>query len=470
MALLTSFIFYDLTLLVLFTLFVILFLYKNRKNVEKEGILYLYKTKIGMRAMDKIANKFKTFWYYLGYFIVFIGYILMTFIVIYLIYTVYEYLKRADLITQVIGNAPPIALFIPYFPRIFGYQSMFPDFWFVYFIVVIAIIAIVHEGAHGVYARVHGIKIKSTGFGFLGPILAFFVEQDDKDMEKKKIFPQLSVLAAGVFANLITALIFFILLVLFFNMAYAPVGVNIADYSSQVIPISQIEEISVTDQVLNLEEIKLTKVLINGIPFFALDSFVNMNEEELSNYEYVRLYQDQPAINKELKGTIVKINDVEIKNIEDLSREIESKEVGEKIILTTLENNNLQDYEITLSKDYTSDRPVIGIAVGNKPSLQIFGLIETTFKKPGIEYSPKNNKMIFEFFYYLFLWIIFTNFLLAILNMLPVGIFDGGKFFYLTILAITKSEKIAEKFFKASTWIILLSILLLMLRWFISLI
>ena len=49
--------------------------------------------------------------------------------------------------------------------------------------------------------------------------------------------------------------------------------------------------------------------------------------------------------------------------------------------------------------------------------------------------------------------------------MIPVGIFDGGRFWYLTVLAITKNKKIAEKAFKASTWFILLLVAILMIVW-----
>jgi hypothetical protein len=60
--------------------------------------------------------------------------------------------------------------------------------YFTYWIVAIALVAIFHEGFHGIFARFYNIKIKSTGFGFLGPFLAFFVEQDDKQMQKAKPF------------------------------------------------------------------------------------------------------------------------------------------------------------------------------------------------------------------------------------------------------------------------------------------
>ncbi len=56
----------------------------------------------------------------------------------------------------------------------------------------------------------------------------------------------------------------------------------------------------------------------------------------------------------------------------------------------------------------------------------------------------------------------------ALINMLPVGIFDGGRFFYLTILALTKSEKIAKRSFVFLTQFFIFLLLLLLIFWGIS--
>ena len=60
------------------------------------------------------------------------------------------------------------------------------------------------------------------------------------------------------------------------------------------------------------------------------------------------------------------------------------------------------------------------------------------------------------------------NLLVALFNMLPVGIFDGGRFFYLTVWGITGSEKIGMKAFKFMTWLIIGVFALLMSRWIIG--
>ena len=48
------------------------------------------------------------------------------------------------------------------------------SFW--HWIIIIFIVALVHEFSHGIFARLYNIKIKSSGFAFLGPIPAVFNE------------------------------------------------------------------------------------------------------------------------------------------------------------------------------------------------------------------------------------------------------------------------------------------------------
>src|SRR3989338_1667009 len=72
-----SFILYDLIFLVLFTLGVVLFLYNRRHNLHRQGLLYLYKTKVGIKFIEWTSRKFPRTLYYLQYVVVFSGFILM---------------------------------------------------------------------------------------------------------------------------------------------------------------------------------------------------------------------------------------------------------------------------------------------------------------------------------------------------------------------------------------------------------
>ena len=60
------------------------------------------------------------------------------------------------------------------------------------------------------------------------------------------------------------------------------------------------------------------------------------------------------------------------------------------------------------------------------------------------------------------------NILVALFNMLPLGILDGGKFFLLTIAGLTRSEEIGRKAYKIATWILVLMFAVLMVKWAVS--
>jgi len=93
-------------------------------------------------------------------------------------------------------------------------------------------------------------------------------------------------------------------------------------------------------------------------------------------------------------------------------------------------------------------------------------------KDPSVYYAPSAKGEFASgltiFIYNLLFWIIIINVSVMLVNMLPFGIFDGGKFFYLTILGLTKSTKKAEKCFKIVNSIILIFLMLLMVVWFIK--
>jgi len=91
----------------------------------------------------------------------------------------------------------------------------------------------------------------------------------------------------------------------------------------------------------------------------------------------------------------------------------------------------------------------------------------TSFKKPNVYYEPKFNG-ISLFIYNLLWWLILISISVALINMLPVGIFDGGRFFYLTVLGLTGSEKTARRLFVFSTQFFLFILLLLMVLWVFS--
>ena len=193
---------YDLIFGILFYVLVIFFFYIMRKNVTIKGILFIYRTKAGLKAMDKIANIFPRLLKGMEPVSIILGFISMAALFIFLIYYTFLLFIRPD---------TPAAL-APLLPgvRIPGLPIL--PFWF--FIISVFFIIIVHESAHGVFARLHNLKIKSSGLVFLGPLPGAFVEPDEKKMSKLSAKAQLGILSAGSFANIILFLVVFLISIL----------------------------------------------------------------------------------------------------------------------------------------------------------------------------------------------------------------------------------------------------------------
>jgi len=210
-----NFVIYDLVFFGLFTLIVILFLYARRANLKRQGLLYLYRTQVGVRFINWTSKKFPRTLSALRYLVVASGAALMAIMVYYLIHFSYLYITSPFVAKAL--KVPVLIPLIPYLPELFKIDFL-PPLYFTYWIIIIAIIAVPHEFAHGIFARLSKIKVLSTGFGFLGPFLAAFVEPDEKKTEKASKFSQLSILGAGTFANLIVAAIFTLILFLFLSL------------------------------------------------------------------------------------------------------------------------------------------------------------------------------------------------------------------------------------------------------------
>jgi len=482
-----SFYIYDITFLVIFSLAVGIFLYRRRKNLQREGIMYLYRTQVGIKFINYVGTKYKKTLTVLSYFVVISGYLLMASMLYFLYQLLYIYLFRPDIVQQI--KIPPLMPLIPYLPAAFKI-SFLPPFYFTYWIIAIAVIAIFHEFAHGIFAKRYGVRIKTTGFGFLGPFLAAFVEPDEKQMEKKSKFQQITILSSGTFVNLILAIFFFLILAFFFASAYEPAGAIFNTYIPGAVEISSIsmvggkiissptaEELSSIIKKNNLEDdlvlggngnkLNFTKVIANNQTYYiTLESL----QEQLELEEgYVGLYYDLPAINAGLRGIIIEIDGNKIRDYDDLTIVMENYNPSDKINMKTKFEGEILEYELELGEDPTQEgRAVLGIGYSGGKTGVIRAISEffNFFKKPATNYEPKFNAEFIIFIYNLIWWLALINLSVALINMWPVAIFDGGRVFMLTIWGITKSEKFAMALFKILTYLILGSLLLLMLGWF----
>jgi len=199
----------NLVLVVLFYLLVILIIYYNRQKFEiHANIIALYRTKVGIRAMDKVVEKVPFLVKWFGYIGIIFGFVGMGYISYVMVQGAYLLLTGA-LVDPVVSPVIP-GVRIPGSP-------LFVPFW--YGIISIFIVAAIHEFSHGIVARVHKIEVKNTGVVFFGPIIGAFVEPDEKELAKVSVLKRLSVFSAGPFSNIVTGIL--VLLCMVFVLAPA---------------------------------------------------------------------------------------------------------------------------------------------------------------------------------------------------------------------------------------------------------
>jgi membrane-associated protease RseP (regulator of RpoE activity) len=413
-----SFILYDLAFLVIFTLLVILFLYRRRRNLQRQGILYLYKTKLGIRFINWTSKKLSFLLKPLQYLVVASGYALMAFIIWFLVKFSYLYLS-SPLIAKAI-KVPVLLPLVPYLPTLFKIDFL-PPFYFTYWILIIALIAIPHEFAHGIFSKLNKIKIHSTGFGFLGPFLAAFVEPDEKKMEKTSKFSQLSVLSAGTFANILVAVVLGLVLWGFFASAFTPVGVQFNTYAISPVNISDIDEIS----NITLQDSGFIQIKSQGKTYHTGPTSIQQSME--SNLPYIVAYEDSPAFNAKLAGAITEIEGKPTLSQEDLVSALQAHAPGETINIRTLQDDQVVDYNITLEE--RNGRAFLGIGITPVPTKGMMGYVYgfiSKIKDPAVHYkSSIGGAGIFIFD--LLWWAVLISLSVALINMVPVGIFDGEK-------------------------------------------
>jgi membrane-associated protease RseP (regulator of RpoE activity) len=176
----------------------------------------LWKTKFGLKFMDKIADKYRELVKLIGYCFVGFGFIGMIFISFNILYLLFQLFVSPRTAAQ--GVAPVLPL--TNIPGL-GYLS----FW--HFLITIFITVLVHEFAHGIVARAHKIPVKASGLGVFSLILPLFplafVEPEEKKLEKSPDIVQYSIFSAGPMTNIILYLV----VVLLFSFVVIPLESNI---------------------------------------------------------------------------------------------------------------------------------------------------------------------------------------------------------------------------------------------------
>lgn len=158
------------------------------------GPAVMLKTTRGRDTIEKLAKPRK-FWNVFSDVGMVVTLVLMVVLVGFLIFIV-------PFLTRVPASAAPRASEILAIP---GINPLIP-LW--YGLVALVIAIVIHEFAHGILARANDLKVKSLGLLFLVVPIGAFVEPDEEELKGAKKRRRMRVYAAGVSANLATALVF----------------------------------------------------------------------------------------------------------------------------------------------------------------------------------------------------------------------------------------------------------------------
>ena len=355
---------------IIFYAAIILLIYFNRNKFEFQGkIIALYRTKLGISFMQKIADKYPRTVKFLGVVGIYVGFAGMLFMVYMIVLGLYQLFF--------VPSAPP--MFAPILPGISipGSPITLP---LLEGLISLFVVVVIHEFTHGVISKAYKIPIKSSGFVMFGPLPGAFVEPDEKKLEKASVKARLSMFAGGPFANvLLSFVLFFVILgmALLSTSMYNPAGVEVYGF---------------TDVNDSLEGGRLG----------------SLEEGEV----------------------ILKVDDFETLQVFNLSDSLTNRSPGDAVLLTT--DKGVKEITLGANPGNES-LPYLGIYLNHKvegnnglSNNKVFSAVY--FWLFGNPYDLRFNHGLG-----LIGWIFIISVGIGIVNLLPVGPLDGGRMFLLVL-------------------------------------
>ncbi|MCC2648738.1 MAG: putative peptidase [Nitrososphaeraceae archaeon] len=282
-----------------------------------------------------------------------------------------------------------------------------------YALISLFITIIIHEAGHGIVARVHNVKLESTGIVllFIVPIGAF-VNIERNELEKTPLKHKSAILTAGPLTNIILA-------------GISLFGLYLVISTLSPLPISGVQE---------------NGVLISGV-----------NKDSLA--EKVRLDE----------GSVIQtISDQNVRNNEDLRKLLQSN-LGNTIEMTWYDKEkHIVSRNITLPSSVDENKGILGVTINqiSDPKLVLdtyksqfstnpLALLLPPTIQPGVvpysglmadKYDSNTFGTSYPLIANMLFWLWFINFNVAIFNALPIGPLDGGQWYGSLIASRTKEE------------------------------
>ncbi len=250
--------------MIAFFIIVAIWIFFDRKNIEFKYILFLRKTKKGIKLLDRIS-KFKKFWKAIGIISIIFCFLMML--------DGLRGLIQASLMIisgEIKESLGGLVLPTPTAKPVFG--PGFIGIPFLFWIIILPTVLFPHEIAHGIMCRLEKIKIKSAGIILLLILPGAFVEPDENEIKKSKLLAKLRIFSAGSFANLMVA---FLIFIPFLGVGLLP-NVIWPSVATGYLKITEINSTSPAGRAgleagMVITEINGNKLEINYIDFLNLD-------------------------------------------------------------------------------------------------------------------------------------------------------------------------------------------------------
>lgn len=381
-------------------------------------------------------------------------------------------------------------------------------------IFLLGFLIFIHEGGHFIVAKLCKIKVNEFAIGF-GPTiwkkqgketkyairlipLGGFVNlegeeersEDEGSFSNASIPKRMAIIVAGGLVNIIFGLaVYFILMTSVGNNTSLVVNQTIPDYAAERAGIIAGDEIikinnkkvnvkSDVEKILkncNGEEIRITikrageqkEISLNPTKqeYKSTGIYLKNNSKETSN-KVVTVEKGSSSEKAGIKANdrIIKVNNIEVKNSQDIVNAINSEETNGKLLFTIERANETLEIELIPDTIYSyyigvqfekaqnnlftnmyyaifETRDFV-ISIGDNLKMLFTGNvgIDQMMGPVGISEAVANTKQVKDFVYLMAL----ISLSLGITNLLPFPALDGGKFALLVIEAI-RGKKLNEK-------------------------
>ena len=394
------------------------------------GIILMLRTGRGKVALEQFSRPRK-FWRIYGEISIWLCFIVMFGVILMIVAAAFatalapaeqEVLPASDLLL-----IPGVTSFVP--------------FWWPIIALIFALV--IHEYSHGIQARAHGMEVRSFGLLVAGPIpVGAFAEPEQMDMVLAPRRERMRLFAAGPSINLVATFVFLIVIG-FLSSGF--VATNPGVHALAVIDEGGADEAGIKSYDI------ITHVDGNEVTDY--DSFSSQMDSLEAGDEVIFTiipYNDEERIWGESSDVLVTLGDKAqyYLNLCDNDQEcldrtadlLESYGIGEGEAFLGVNSPRSGTYQtdrfsFIFEERYTLDQKALTLLLtplsimgtpmsydGQTMDLHERGMIEID---DGFILSSLGTDNLLHLFDFIF-WLIWVNFLLGFLNLLPIIPFDGG--------------------------------------------